>query len=80
MPLCWEVSFHKQRRNVTPESVEANSTLYFCRPIIGYISVADPEFLRGGGANPAGGHQHTILPGACPKCRSATALGTIFLS
>ena len=27
-----------------------------------YISVADPEFARGGGANPPGGRQHMILP------------------
>ena len=39
------------------------------------FSAADPGFPRGGGANPPGGHQHTILPKFPEKCMKLKEFG-----
>ena len=43
---------------------------------MGCISVADPGFPQGGGANSPGGHQHTILPNFPKNCMKLKEFGS----
>ena len=60
--------------NMRPSGCTVRSCCHSVKPLP-TLSVADPGFPRGGGANSPGGHQHTILPKFPKNCMKLKEFG-----